>query len=92
MSEETNKPYKMDLTKEKLIEQIQYVYETDIGDFKRKITLYLNRFAQGQKDQDLKKKIQALKDSVLYREISTENQMKNIDLLRFDLLEKLKSL
>ena len=82
----------MNLTKEKLIEQIQYVYETDIGDFKRKVALYLNRFAQNQKDQDLKKEIHDLKDSILYMEVSSKNQMEDIDYLRFDLLEKLKSL
>ena len=84
--------YKIDLTKEKLIEQIQYVYETDMGDFKRKVILYLNRFVQNQNNQDLKKKIQDLKNFILYREISSKNQTEDIDNLRFDLLEKLKSL
>ena len=84
--------YKIDLTKEKLIDLIQYVYETDIGDFKRKAALYLNRFAQGQEDQSLKRKVQNLKDTVLYREVPSKNQMEDIDNLRFDLLEQLKKL
>ncbi len=85
-------PYETHLTKEKLIEQIQYVYETDIGDFKRKSALYLNRFAQSQTDQSLKNQIQDLKNSVLYSEVSSKNQMEDIDHLRFNLLDKLKKL
>ena len=84
--------YEIQLTKEKLIEQIQYVYETDVGDFRRKAALYLNRFVQSQKDQELKKKIKDLKNFVLYTEVQSENQMGDIDHLRFNLLEKLKSL
>ena len=84
--------YEVHLTKEKLIEQIQSVYETDVGDFKRKAALYLNRFAQNQKDQELKKKIQNLKDVILCKEVHSENQMESIDHLRFDLLDQLKSL
>ena len=83
---------KSQLTKEKLIEQIQYVYETDIGDFKRKVVLYLNRFIEKQEDQDLKKKIQDLKYSTVCQELSSKDQMENIDNLRFTLLEQLKKL
>lgn len=84
--------YEVNLTKEKLIEQIQYLYETDIGDFKRKTALYLNRFAQNQTDQSLKGKIQELKDFILYSEVSSKNQMEDVDHLRFNLLEELKKL
>ena len=85
--------YDFHLTKEKLIERIQYVYETDVGDFKRKAALYLNRFSQGQKDVNLKKKIQDLKNCMLYKEeLSSENQMENVDNLRNILLERLKQL
>ena len=83
--------YGTNLTKEKLMEQIQYVYETDVGDFKRKTALYLNRFARGQNDRELKKKIQSLKDFILYKEIQGD-QMEDIDQLRFELLEELKKL
>ena len=85
-------PYELNLTKEKLIEQIQYVYETDIGDFKRKAALYLNRFAQEQNGQELKNKIQELKNFILYMEVPSKNEMEDIDKLRFDLLEQLESL
>lgn len=84
--------YEIHLTKKELMDQIQYVYETDIGDFKRKAALYLNRFAQGQKDQDLKKKVQNLKDTMLYATVPSENQMEDIDNLRLELLEQLKKL
>ena len=82
----------MNTAKEKLIDQIQNVYETDVGDFKRKAALYLNRFAQSQTDQSLKNKIQNLKSSILYQEISTKDHIEDIDYLRFALLEKIKKL
>ena len=79
-------------TKEQLIEQIKYLYETDVGDFRRKVSLYLNRFAQNQTDSEIKKSIQNLKNTVLYTEISSDNQMDNIDKIRFDLLDQLKKI
>lgn len=83
---------KEDFTKEQLIDRIQYLYETDVGDFRRKASLYLNRFAQSQRDSEMKKQIQSLKNTVLYSEITSERQMDNIDKLRFDLLEQLKKM
>ncbi|MCY4321029.1 MAG: hypothetical protein OXC37_01285 [Bdellovibrionaceae bacterium] len=80
------------LTKQDLIEQIKYLYETDIGDFKRKTTLYLNRFIEDQESSDLKNKLNDLKHTVLYQEISNENQVENIDKLRFQLIEELQKL
>ena len=80
------------LTKEKLIEKIQYIYETDIGDFKRRVALYLNRFSESQNDLSLKRNIQDLKVGLLYQEISLESQQEAIDDLRFNLLEKLRIL
>ena len=82
----------MSSIKEKIIDQIQNVYETDVGDFKRKAALYLNRFAQSQTDQSLKNKIQNLKSSILYQEVSTKDHIEDIDYLRFALLEELKKL
>ena len=80
------------LTKEELIERIQSIYETDIGDFKRRVALYLNRFSQNQNKKELKKQIQEIKNFSLYIEVSSENQMKDIDKLRIALLEKLENL
>lgn len=79
-------------SKEKLIEKIQHVYETDVGDFKRKTTLYLNQFTENQTDPSLKNKIQQIKTSTLYKELSLSDEMENIDHLRFALLEQLKNL
>lgn len=80
------------LTKDQLIEHIQYLYETDIGDFRRKVSLYLNRFAQSQTDPKVREQLQDLKNVVLYTEVSSNNQMDNIDKLRFDLLDQLKKM
>ena len=80
------------LTKKDLIEKIQYLYETDIGDFKRKSALYLNRFIENQQSTDLKKKLNDLKHEALYQEMSHNTQMQNIDEIRFFLIEKLKKI
>ena len=80
------------LTKQELIENIKYLYETDVGDFKRKSTLYLNRFIESQESDDLKKRLNDLKHEILYQEISHNNQMQNIDEMRFTLIEKLKKI
>ena len=76
-------------TKENLLKQIEDLYETNTGDFKRKVGLYLNRFIQTQTDPHLKQKIQILKDDILYKELDNEDEMANIDQLRWELLEKL---
>ena len=80
------------LTKQDLIEQIKYLHETDVGDFKRKAVLYLNRFIEGQELSDIKKLLNDLKHEILYKEMSQGDQMKNIDELRFLLIEKLQRL
>ena len=80
------------LTKQDLIEKIKYVYETDVGDFKRKTALYINRFIEEQESETLKKQLNDLKHDILYKEISQTEQMKNIDELRFLLIEELQKL
>ncbi|MCZ0931532.1 MAG: hypothetical protein OXJ52_00025 [Oligoflexia bacterium] len=80
------------LTKQDLIEKIKYLYETDVGDFKRKAVLYLNRFIENQDISDLKNKLNDLKHEILYQEMSHSDPMKNIDELRFLLIEKLQKL
>ncbi len=75
--------------KESLLRQIEALYETNTGDFKRKVGLYLNRFIQTQNDPHLKQKIQILRDDILYKELDNEDEMANIDQLRWTLLEKL---
>ena len=80
------------LTKQELIEKIKYLYETDVGDFKRKVALYLNRFIESQESTGLKKQLDDLKHEILYQELSHKNQLQNIDELRFLLIEKLQKL
>ena len=80
------------LTKQDLIEKIKYLYETNVGDFKRKVTLYLNRFIEEQESKSFKKKLNDLKHNILYKEVSQNDPIKNIDELRFLLIEKLQKL
>ena len=80
------------LKKQDLIEKIKYLYETDVGDFKRKVTLYMNRFVEDQKQADLKEKLNDLKHKILYKELTQSNQIQDIDKLRFSLIEELQKL
>lgn len=82
----------LDLQKQNLIEKIQYVYETDVGDFKRKATLYLNRFIDQQKEIKLRQKVQNLRNTILYTESSSKNEMENVESLRLFLIEELKKM
>lgn len=82
----------MSETKQDLIEKIKHLYETDVGDFKRKAVLYLNRFIEEQETSDLKNKLNSLKHKILYQEMSHSSPMQNIDEMRFDLIEKLKKI
>lgn len=78
------------MTIKELIEAIQYVYETDIGDFKRKICLYLNRFIEDQSSLEKKKWLESLKKEILYKELEHTDQSKNIEALRHFLLDRLE--
>jgi len=78
------------MTIKELIETIRYVYETDIGDFKRKICLYLNRFIENQSSLEKKKWLESLKKEILYKELEYTDQSKNIEALRYFLLDKLE--
>ena len=79
-------------TKQELIEKIKHLYETDVGDFKRKAVLYLNRFIEEQETSDLKKQLNKLKHEILYKEVSQATPIKNIEELRILLIEKLQKL
>ena len=74
----------------KLIETIKYIYETDIGDFKRKVCLYLNRFIENQSSIEKKKWLENLKKELLYKNLEHKNQLKNIEFLRHSILDKLE--
>jgi len=78
------------MTEKQLIENIKYVYETDTGDFKRKVCLYLNRFIDEENSPEKKKWAESLKKEILYKKLEDENQEKNIQTLRHLVLEKLE--
>lgn len=80
----------LEFTKEQLTKKIQDLYETDTGDFKRKVALYLNRFYLSQKESSVKEQIENLKNAVLYRVLSSKNSMENIDDIRFFTLKELE--
>ena len=80
------------LKKQELIDKIKYLYETDRGDFKRKTALYLNRFTEEQKSEELQTKLKHLKHYILYKESANEDQLESIESLRHILLEKLKKM
>ena len=79
-------------TKQDLIEKIKHLYETDVGDFKRKAVLYLNRFIEEQETSDLKKQLNKLKHDIFYKEVSQTTPIKNIEELRILLIEKLQKI
>ena len=78
------------IKEKELIETIKYVYETDIGDFKRKVCLYLNRFIESQSSIEKKKWLESLKKEILYKNLEHEDQSKNIEALRHLVLDKLE--
>lgn len=80
------------LTKSQLIDLIKKLYETDVGDFKRKVSSYLNRFSQEQTQESLKLQIQDIKNDIIYREVSLTPDIENIDFLKKDLIDKLQCL
>ena len=82
----------MHFTKKELVETIKSLYETDVGDFKRKLLLYLNRFAEGPCSEEQKSRIQEIKNFAINMEANFKGEMENIDKIRFALLEQLKDL
>ena len=80
------------MTEKELIETIKYMYETDIGDFKRKLCLYLNRFIESEASPEKKKWLESLKKEILYKQLEHKEQSKNIETLRHLALDKLETL
>ena len=78
------------ITEKELIDTIKYVYETDIGDFKRKVSLYLNRFIEGQTSFEKKKWLETLKKEILYKNLENKDSSKDIETLRHLVLDKLE--
>ena len=83
--------------------QISSAHETDLGDFKRRALLYLNRFAEEAESRQAKKEAGALKDFILRwappppeegqrpQDALNQGQGENIELLRALILKKLRS-
>ena len=80
------------LTKKILIEKIKDLYETDEGDFKRKIALYLNRLIEQESSQEIKSQLEDIKNELLYQTLSFKKPVENIESLRLLLIEKIKTL
>ena len=80
------------LTKSQLIEKIQSLYETNEGDFKRKNTLYLNRFIEQQSSEELKLRLENMKQEWLYQSLPFKDSTENIESLRALLIEKIQKI
>ena len=65
---------------------IQDLYEVDIGDFKRKIIAYINRWEEDLSEPVLKKELKQIKMSVIC------NNTVEIEILREQLLRKIKEI
>ena len=66
--------------------KVQELYETDIGDFKRKILTYLNRLGDEQKDPSLKASLHQLKESLIC------NNTRNIEELRSQVSDRISQI
>ena len=66
--------------------KIQELYETDTGDFKRKILTYLNRLEGELKDPSLRASFRQLKESLIC------NNTQNIEELRSQVLGRVSQI
>ena len=80
------------ISKSQLIEKIQSLYETNEGDFKRKNTLYLNRFIEQQSSEELKLRLENMKQEWLYQRLAFKDSTENIESLRALLIEKIQKI
>ena len=69
---------------------IHSLYETDMGDFKRKVVTYLNRYLEEAASNQAKMKIKDIKKFVVCYTTPEKDVIKEIDELRFSVLEKLQ--
>lgn len=79
---ETSSPHIKDFN-----EKIKSLYETDIGDFKRKALLYLNRLEETLQSQDednlcLPVLFESLKEAIIC------NNTRDIEILRLEIIKK----
>jgi len=68
------------------------MYETDMGDFKRKTITYLNRFLEQETRVDVILKMKEIKDWVICYVTPEKVPTEEIDTLRLMLLQKLKDI
>ena len=66
--------------------KVQELYETDIGDFKRKVLSYLNRLEDELSDPSLKNSFRSLKESLIC------NNTRNIEELRSQALNDISQI
>lgn len=79
------------MNKSDVKEKIQSLYETDIGDFKRKVVTYLNRYLEGNISNQDRILFKTIKQFVVCYITPEKNIMLEIDDLRFSILKKLES-
>ena len=83
-------PEKITLQKEKevshFIEMVQNLYETEMGDFKRKIISYLNRMESDLNHSSLKSFFHQFRESIIC------NDSKDIEILRHQVLEQINTI
>ena len=68
------------------IEVVRNLYETEIGDFKRKIISYLNRLESDLNNASLQSFFHQFRESVIC------NETKDIETLRDQVLEKIQNI
>ncbi len=75
-----------------LKETINSVYETDMGDFKRRVITYLNIFLEEEKESSFKLKVKEIKKFIICYITPEESPMEEIDTLRQAILKKLEGI
>lgn len=74
-----------------LKEQINSLYEVDMGDFKRKVITYLNRYLEGAISNQDRMLVKFTKQFVICYITPEKNIIQEIDDLRLSILQKLES-
>ena len=69
----------------RFIETIKDLYETEVGDFKRKIISYLNRLENDLNNASLQSFFHRFRESIIC------NDSKNIETLRHQVLQRIKN-
>ncbi len=75
-----------------LKETINSVYETDMGDFKRRVITYLNLFLEQETEISIKLKVKEIKKFVVCYVTPEVDPIEEIDTLRRTILKKLENI